>query len=299
MTPLRDRCRWVRREPVRSHATAHPLLIAGVCALIRHMPTRAAAQVGAFSAALSLAWFRVVLAAEPEGLPTNTEQSSLGFLELLVLGAMAFVAWRLWRAHRDNSPKGHPGDPTGDARPEAPGENSDETTPEITTRQASKVYQRAAQTWEALGSTPPSPTGTDALSTGPDTTSPGTQPPPPGTADEFLEGAKAVFARVRESFGRGDMDDVAQFTTPECLEWFQGNGPTSSTWTKGSEILLVDARLEAKTSDAGAERAVVADSALIRPGRADSPPVETRETWHFVKNATDPAATWRLASVES
>lgn len=206
-------------------------------------------------------------------------------LDLFLLGLVAFAAWRMFRGRGQDR---RPPDQTRPApRPNEPEAGSPDEDEETRRRQASEAYRRAQAAWDHLRSAPrpqdaqPAPNGRPA------------GPTPAQDSDAtFLEGAKAMYARIRESWGDRDLDDMAQFLTARCLADFtaqaQGGKPAGRT-----DVMLVEAQL----LDMSPDKATVRYTALIREENVGDAPRQVREDWTFLRPDGDPAASWRLDQV--
>ncbi|WP_174409617.1 Tim44 domain-containing protein [Desulfovibrio psychrotolerans] len=120
--------------------------------------------------------------------------------------------------------------------------------------------------------------------------------PPDFDAADFLKGAKMVFARLQHSWDARDMDDIAQFTTPEVHEEIriqaeQDPAPSSS------ELLLVNARLMEVKQDENGLLATVFFDVLMRENVDGASTEQVREIWHFLKSA-EYDGMWRLDGIE-
>ena len=122
-------------------------------------------------------------------------------------------------------------------------------------------------------------------------------PLPPGfDTPEFLRGAKLLFARMQESWDRRDLDDIAQFATPEALDDIRQEaaadpGPSSTT------LLLVQAELVSASREDGDECASVLFDVLLRDEQRSTQPVQLREVWDFRRSLTQ-NGTWRLDGIQ-
>ncbi|UZP65957.1 Tim44-like domain-containing protein [Desulfovibrio mangrovi] len=175
------------------------------------------------------------------------------------------------------------------------------------------LYDRAAQMWghlqgeesqkpqrkrsEGFTDNQPAKRGDDLL-TARDAYQTGDQPDIPASFDkeDFLKGAKMVFARLQHSWDARDMNDIAQFTTPEVHDEIKRQAAQSPEPSR-SELLLVNARiLEVKEDEHGLLATVFFD-VLMREDKDGAQTEQVREIWHFLKSA-EYGGMWRLDGIE-
>ena len=195
------------------------------------------------------------------------EFSGLDILDIIVLVLLAAVALQLLRGRRRNEGQA-PGQP-------APGEDHEN----LEARQA-----RARAAWDRLGGQAPA-----------------ARPVAPAQAasgafdeQDFLAGAKAVFARILAALGRGDLADLDQFAEPEAVAQLTARGPRGGA----PEIVLLEAQVQERREEGGLERVRVRYRALLRTGGEQAAPEETRALWRFMRRAGDAASHWKLEAVE-
>ena len=199
------------------------------------------------------------------------EFAGLSVLELLIIGGLVFVIFRVVsgmgrrggsedRARGDDSSKQDPG---GGIPP--------------------RVQDAAHAAWDRLRSEPehgPSPESKSGFD-----------------EEEFLKGARAVYARLQEAWDDRDLDDIANFTSPELLEKLKEQARGDSR--KGrTELLLVKARLMERSEEDGREKASVMFDVLLREGGTDHEPKQSREMWHLARSSQERDSTWKLESIE-
>ena len=264
----------------------------------------------------------------------NEPFSGIGVADLLVLMVVVLAILRFVRNRITLSPPDqNAGRPPADLdayRKQRNGNtfsrHDDDTDPEHTGKPAPRVhvdipdeepnphlYNRAAQMWghlqgeedseprrkrsEGLTESQPAKRGEDLL-TARDAYQTGAQPDLPASfdKDDFLKGAKMVFTRLQHSWDARDMDDIAQFTTPEVHEEIKQQAAQSPTPSR-SELLLVNARiLEVKEDEHGLLATVFFD-VLMREEREGAQTEQVREIWHFLKSK-EYGGMWRLDGIE-
>lgn len=215
-------------------------------------------------------------------------------LDILLLGLVAFAAWRFF-ASRKRDDRGGPAPRPRDQTP-PPDEDEDQSPPEdeeeIRRRQAAEAYRRAQASWDALRSKPADEAGGPAPQRAPEQAA---QAAAPGD-DDFLAGAKAMFARIRESWGEGDLEDIRQFVTDRCLAEFTARAGRETAPGR-TEVILVEAEILDQSRGQGQEEVRVRYKALVREAAVGDTAREVIEDWTFVRDSADPAATWRLDAV--
>lgn len=226
-------------------------------------------------------------------------------IDVVVLGCLVFLVLRLVSGRTANTTRqGQPRQPDDQPdqpqyRPEPPERRPEPTaresepTPPRAPQNKPDMYSSAEAMWAALKS--PKPKGS------PTTPTPGAAQtydvPPAGTApdEEFLAGAKMAYGRILSAMAERDLDDLAQFTTPECLARLKNSLPASPAGRL--DVLLVDASLAASREENGHTVNEVDYKALVRePGSPEN--TERRDRWRFTQDNTAPGAHWLLDSLE-
>lgn len=190
-----------------------------------------------------------------------------GFLDLLLIALLAFLAFRFFAARRQAqtpaaSPAGGAGAPQG-------------------------MFRQGAQdnAWSRLQEEP-AQTGAQWN---------GVQVPAGFDVEEFLRGAKMAYNRMQASWDARNLTDIAQFATDAVMEEVRRQFAEDPTPSK-TEILMLDATLLGVESGAGEERAQVLFDANLREG-SDGMASQVREVWHFVRR-TSGDTMWRLDGIQ-
>ncbi len=171
-----------------------------------------------------------------------------------------------------------------------------------------QLYERAASMWDYLSSDTDTPAPARKLSEGIAAPTPAdgrtardayradAEIPEDFDSEDFLKGAKLVFSRLQHSWDTRDMNDIAQFTTPEVLDEISRQAAQTPA-TSVSEILLVNARLlEVRDEDNGLLATVFFD-VLMRESTGGAKTEQVREIWHFLKGDVT-GGMWRLDGIE-
>ena len=215
----------------------------------------------------------------------------IGFLDILLIGAIIFFAVKLLRRRRPA-----PGDNA------SPGQDESQASATLQQTPADDPSSRAAQSWDSLRSQP----GTGAAGVfGAATAQPQVPPeaevppvvPSGFNVPEFLEGAKTVYARLQHSWDRRDLDDIALFTTPEVLEEIRRQAGVDPKPSK-TELLLINARLLEFREEPRDTVVSVYFDVLLREDMTEERPKQVREVWHFSRPTGDVAANWRLEGIQ-
>ena len=196
----------------------------------------------------------------------------IGIFEILLVGGGLFLLFRFLRSRQAATQAAGAGAPAGYAGG----------------MQRAETPAPAPGGWGSLHRAPARPQ--DAAPAGPTL-------PPGFDADEFLEGAKLVYARLQESWDKRDLEDIRSFSVPEVYEEIalqaqDDPGPSNT------EILMINARLLEAKEQNGELLATVYYDCLLRESADASNPSQVREVWHYSKPAGDKAAQWKLAGIQ-
>lgn len=195
----------------------------------------------------------------------------LSLFELLIIGGLVFVVFRVVSGmgqREDTSDRAGQGD-------RQKGPVQDDIPP--------RVEEAAQAAWDRLRSSP-----------APETSS---QEGQEFDEQEFLQGARAVYARLQEAWDDRDIEDIANFTSPELLEKLRERSRKDSKRGR-TELLLINAKLMDRRQEGSRETASVDFDVLLREGGTDREPHQSREVWHFARDRQDRNTNWRLESIE-
>lgn len=115
--------------------------------------------------------------------------------------------------------------------------------------------------------------------------------------NEFLEGAKMVYRRIREALEQNTLEDVQDFVTSELFQTMLAMSDATRTAIPASGLMRVDAMMLEMSTHEGVTSASVQYTVLLSHGGGGAAQ-EIKEVWRFHKNAADPDATWLLDSME-
>ncbi len=197
----------------------------------------------------------------------------VGMMDMLLVALVIFMALKFFAARRGSSPAPASGPAAGQ-----PG-----------------GMRRDAE----YGAQSGSGAGWDALRSAPAAAHDDAQPANPGIpegfdTEDFLRGAKLAYTRLQSSWDRRDLDDIAQFTTPEILKDItqqaqEDPGPSRT------EILYCNASVVSVTEEKGRTVATVFFDVLLREDAQADAPSQVREVWHFVRSGNE---MWRLDGIQ-
>lgn len=198
---------------------------------------------------------------------------SFNLLDMLLLGVIIFLLVRLFR-RRAGGRNNH----TGGARDE--GQQRESQMPPAAPQDR---YENARAMWEMLGGEPQQGTPTPQ----------GAQ----GGFDEaeFLEGAKLLFHRVKESLATGDWDGIAGFIAPDLLAELKQE-TTPDLEDTSMEVLLLDAKVSDLQKEQKMTRVSVFFDAQLSKGQAGEQRIDERATWEF-SCEDGPDALWLLENI--
>ena len=187
-----------------------------------------------------------------------------GLLDLLVIGGGLFLLMRFLRARRM-------------ATQPAPGA-------------AAPFHARSApQGWGESGTVPID-----------EPPAPELQAPslPPGfDAEEFIQGAKAIYARLQASWDKRDLEDIRSFASPEVFAEIRQQAEDDPQPGK-TQLLLVNARLLEVRQVDGREIAAVLYEVMMREGTEERQAKQVREIWHFGRDAAAAGSHWVLEGIQ-
>lgn len=199
-----------------------------------------------------------------------------GLMDIILLAAIAFIAYKLFSRRRAPAPTAATAAPGGMAAPQAP----------YQPMEREDMQQTAGNAWGGLSS---QPMASASAVTGPTL-------PEGFDADEFLRGAKMAYTRLQKAWDSRDLNDIAQFASPAVMEAVREQLQAEPTPTT-TELLLVNAQLlEVTREPGGVERAQVYFDVLMREDPKQETPSSVREIWHFMRENAQ--SMWRLDGIQ-
>lgn len=123
----------------------------------------------------------------------------------------------------------------------------------------------------------------------------GVQVPADFDVADFLEGARALYARLQKSWAARKVDDLAPFATEDMLALLREQA-VANPEPETAEVLLVHAVLQGFSRRDQDEEALVRFDATLRLGQ-NGQPTDTTELWRFSRGPSSQGM-WRLAGIE-
>lgn len=151
-----------------------------------------------------------------------------------------------------------------------------------------RAYQAAESAWGGLRSVPK-----------PEAQVPGEGKPAFASQDEeFLAGAKAVYARIREAMEKGDVSGVMPFvaTAFQAELGRMAALRVKQTGGKTSQLFLIDAAIDSRRSSGG-QTLIDTRYEVVGTLPGASGDDRTREIWTFGRNESVPGSMWLLTGI--
>lgn len=216
---------------------------------------------------------------------------NLSPFEILIIGVMIVVAARLFARmrgggqNRDQSPHEPPSDTLNS--------QNRQDRDALLERQRADAYERARQAWGYLSSDPakgPAPGGQ-------------TEPPPPNLElpegfdyGDFLNGAKAMYARIKDSWYSRDLEDIKDFTTDKAFGELSRRAEREPRPGR-IDILLIEAKMVEFRDQGPVQRARVFYDVLVKRGSSDASE-KIQEVWEFVEGGAY-GESWKLDDMKA
>lgn len=116
-------------------------------------------------------------------------------------------------------------------------------------------------------------------------------------ADGFLKGARVHFIRLQAAWDRGDMKDIATYTTPELFAELQAERLARGSETHYTEVDYLDAELSGVQRDGDDVVATIRFSGGIKEEQSGEPQAFA-ELWHVVHGWDSAAGDWYVAGIQ-
>lgn len=207
-----------------------------------------------------------------------------GFMDIILIGLVIFLAFKFF-ARRKTAANAANG-------------------PQMATAGAAQ-YADQNDAWSKLRNTPPSQTANYSSGSPGSSNTINAATPSTGTTEdhipanfdreEFLTGAKTVYARLNSSWDKRDLNDISQFTTPSLLNEITQQAQDDPTPSQ-TEIMLVKASLIDVVTENNEETASVYFDVLMREEQAEAVPHDVREVWHFTRPSS--GGSWKLDGIQ-
>lgn len=215
-----------------------------------------------------------------------------GLLDIVLIAALLYFGFKFFARRRAASQAAGPDGAAVGAFDYRGGER---TAPTMQ-REAAPASGKGGFDWGALTSSS-APAASGMFNGEPTDVNGGIHLPGGFDQEEFLNGAKAAYARLNTAWDRRDIDDIAQFATPAFLEEIRKQKEEDPTPGK-TEIMLMNSAsvLEGKVED-GEQIVSVYFDVLLREDPSQETPVNVREVWHFTRPA-DGNGSWKLDGIQ-
>ncbi len=213
-----------------------------------------------------------------------------GFMDIILLGLLAFLAYKLYSAFKRRSASNTAPSMKGAAvatgaygasqNAYGASKNAYESPkPQTMQYQNAQPDQNTAGGWGGLG-------GGQAQSA--------PEIPPNFDVQNFLEGAKVAFARLQKSWDKRDVDDIALFTSPAVLAEIKAQLAEDDS-VGNHEVLLNNAQLLRVVTENNEEMATVYFDVVMREGSSNET-MQVREVWHFARPLS--GGNWKLDGIQ-
>jgi predicted lipid-binding transport protein (Tim44 family) len=116
-------------------------------------------------------------------------------------------------------------------------------------------------------------------------------------SEDFIEGAKALYVRMQDSWSSRDLEDIATFATPGLMKEVRRQAEEDDDRHR-TEVLLVNARLLEVRREGDKSTVTVYFDVLMREDPSQSQSSQVREVWHFVRNEAMENDSWRLDGIQ-
>lgn len=113
----------------------------------------------------------------------------------------------------------------------------------------------------------------------------------------FVEGSKGHFIRLQAAWDKGDMKDIAEYTTPELFAAIQAERLREGGARNFTEVVKLDAELVGVQRDGDKAVASIRFSGLIREEQGGLA-TEFAEVWHVVHGWDSLQGDWFVAGIQ-
>lgn len=190
-----------------------------------------------------------------------------GFLDIILIGILAYLAWRIFSRMR------------GQRAPEPQGRGMFDQQP--------MPRADSQQTWNNLRNLFPGAT--------PRAADPAVDIPADFDQAEFLRGAKMAYTRMQKSWDNRDLNDISQFATSSVMSELRAQAAQDPN-PSHTEIMMVNAELAGVEPEGDNLRAQVYFDVLMREDPSQATPENVREIWHFLRIGRN--GNWKLDGIQ-
>lgn len=198
-----------------------------------------------------------------------------GFMDLILLAVLAFIAYKLFQRFRNRQANPQP---QGAGMPFGGNNNSYSATGPMQRQDTGNLWNRMQN-----------------FGAGPANADPGIDVPADFNVQDFLKGAKMAYSRMQQSWDKRDLNDISRFATPAVVSVLQEQLRADPNPSR-TEILSVNASLVGVEDEGQTRRAQVFFDVMMREDPTNPAPENIREIWHFVRS--DPTDGWMLDGIQ-
>ncbi|MGE0082198.1 MAG: Tim44 domain-containing protein [Thiohalomonadaceae bacterium] len=115
--------------------------------------------------------------------------------------------------------------------------------------------------------------------------------------ESFIKGARTHFIRLQAAWDKGDMKDIAEYTTPELFASLQAERLSRGDERHYTEVVYLDAELLGMQRDGDGAVASIRFFGGIRE-EENGPVQEFSEIWHVIHAWDSPQGDWYVAGIQ-
>ncbi|MCP3867665.1 MAG: Tim44 domain-containing protein [Gammaproteobacteria bacterium] len=115
--------------------------------------------------------------------------------------------------------------------------------------------------------------------------------------DGFVKGAKTHFIRLQAAWDKGDLKDIAEYTTPEFYGELHAERLSTGEQRSFTEVVTLEAEMLSVQRDGDQAVASVRFSGLIRE-ELEGPANDFSEVWHVVHDWNSSEGDWFIAGIQ-
>lgn len=195
-----------------------------------------------------------------------------GFMDILLIGILIFLGWRLFARFRSQ-------------------------------RAAADPYNQSQRNTGSIFNQNPlqrQDTGLNGLrnifgGAAPQAADPSVDIPSGFDKEEFLRGAKMAYTRMQKAWDNRDLNDIAQFATTAVMNELRAQAAQDPN-PSHTEIMMVNAEVVGVEPEGDNLRAQVYFDVLMREDPSQPTPENAREIWHFLRIGKN--GNWKLDGIQ-
>lgn len=221
-----------------------------------------------------------------------------GFMDLILIAILAFLAWKLFSRFRSQRhAAGYDNNAAGGYAQNQPFNQNQAFGQDQGQDQGQPMQRNAAESaWDRLNNAfkgaqqqmQPAQPLQPAQAATPDV-------PADFNVDEFLRGAKMAYTRMQKAWDERDLNDISQFATPTVMRELKEQA-AEDPGPSHTEIMMVNAELVGVEPEGDNTRAQVYFDVLMRENPNQQSPENVREIWHFLRIGKN--GNWKLDGIQ-